>query len=652
RETGEVPARFFFDEPVPEEKAGDYLKFESMRRAAGYIMDAENLGERYSLLAAGSAGSVEAWRLNRIDAGTAIRDEAALREGLRSLDLEVIRLLEAVSGEGAVFRDYRDTVPGIGEYTDYMANARSIVEGLHGDILAQENQAAARQYTIANGELEERLNRRRSEFTEGNSLIEGVERILESTGAYIAKYPLEGLAVLSRMEGEITADIESGGVLLDQYREEDPGVISTPELGALRDDAQSMVDQLLDLQAQGLALAALARTQADQAEALRLDGDRLFMEASDALARNNFEIARDRLLRSGERYDASLAIEDSASLRAERDARLPRLGAEITRLENELIIREVRQLVTNARTTYFAGNFEDAEEMLVRAQNRWLVTNAENNPEVVYWLTVVRGALALRSGRTIHPTAPLYPEMSQLLSEAKKNYDEGVLLINADRRAEGLVKFAEARQKIQEVKLMFPVNEEAGILELRMDQVTDPASFNASFRQRLDTAIAGTERRSQEAFADLQNLAAINPRYPGIRAILDRAEIAMGIRPPPPDPGDLAQSSALVSAAQAIINSNIRAQFPVALEQLNRALELNPNNALAMSEKDRVQTMLGGEGTIVLNSAAEGEYKRAVLELQQGNTIVAMAIVQQLLQDPRNRTTRILELQRRIESLL
>jgi hypothetical protein len=72
-----------------------------------------------------------------------------------------------------------------------------------------------------------------------------------------------------------------------------------------------------------------------------------------------------------------------------------------------------------------------------------------------------------------------------------------------------------------------------------------------------------------------------------------------------------------------------------------------------MSLKDRVQTELGGGGSVVLNSAAEREYQRAVQALQQGNTLVAMNIVRQLLQQSENQNSRrILDLQRRIESIL
>jgi hypothetical protein len=132
-----------------------------------------------------------------------------------------------------------------------------------------------------------------------------------------------------------------------------------------------------------------------------------------------------------------------------------------------------------------------------------------------------------------------------------------------------------------------------------------------------------------------------------------QAEVDMGYRPAPPDLQAQTRSNELTAAAQSIIDRNVRAQFPVALEQLTQALLLNPSNNQAMSLKDRVQIELGSGGSVVLSSNAEREYQRAIQELQQGNTLVAMSIVQKLLQDPKNRnSTRILELQRRIESVL
>jgi tetratricopeptide (TPR) repeat protein len=245
--------------------------------------------------------------------------------------------------------------------------------------------------------------------------------------------------------------------------------------------------------------------------------------------------------------------------------------------------------------------------------------------------------------------------MSQLLSDARKNYDEGVRYLNANQRSAGIAKFTEARQKTQEVKLMFPVNQEAGILELRIDQMIDRPAFEASFERRFNEAVAGTKPnvRSLESFAELQNLAEINPRYPGMAAALVQAEIDMGYRLPPPDPRDIARSNELTTAARRIVEGNIGVQFEVALRQLNEALALNPNNTQAMTLKDQLQIRMSGTETVVIDSRSEAEYQRAVMELQRGNPLVALAIVEQLLQDSRNRSsTRILELQRRIQSRL
>ena len=380
-------------------------------------------------------------------------------------------------------------------------------------------------------------------------------------------------------------------------------------------------------------------------------------EARSALSQGNFERARDRVLRAGERYDAALAIQETADTRKARDTDLVALGAEINRLENQTVVREVRPLVTQAREAYEAGTLEVAEQTLVRALSLWRRTNVEDDSELTYWLTVVRSALSLRAGRVIPVTAPLYAEMSQLLSDAKKLYDDGAALLRGGKRAEGLAKFDEARRKTREVKLVFPVNEDANLLELRIDQVTNPDAFNADFQRRLSEAVAGAKKKDVSSFAKLQNLAEINPGYPGIKGMVVQAEIDLGYRPPPPDNRALTRAAELVASARAIIDRNDRTRFPAALAQLNQALVLNPANSQASALKDRLQTSPGGGSggggaPLVLSSAAEREYQRAVRELQQGNTLVAMTIVQELLQDPRNRTTRLQDLQRRIQSYL
>jgi hypothetical protein len=454
------------------------------------------------------------------------------------------------------------------------------------------------------------------------------------------------------MIGTLDGDIAYGRELFSRYEGERRELRESAEIQSLRSSTLALGAELEALRVRGDEGLRLAAGRAARADNFRAQGDRYYREAREAVDREDFSAARGRIQQAAERYNESLAIQESAALRREWDTRMLALGREIGQREYEAVIREVRELVNRARNEYFAENLESAQELLIRGQNRWNVATVEENPEISYWLSMVRGGLALRSGRVLPATAPLFTEMAQLLNDAHRNYEEGAALIRANRRSEGLARFNNARQKTQEVKLVFPVNQEAGMLELRMDQIADPDTFNASFQRRLNEAIAGIRRGSAESFADLQNLAELNPGFPGIQSALGQAEIDLGYRTVPPDPRILRRSDELTQAARLIVDANLRDQFEAALRQLDEALRLNPNNNQAMTLKDRIQTRTG-VGNAVLSSEAEGEYQRAVRELQQGNTLVAMSIVEQLLRNPEHHnSTRILELRRRITTVL
>ncbi|MDR3161541.1 MAG: hypothetical protein LBU28_08015 [Spirochaetaceae bacterium] len=248
-------------------------------------------------------------------------------------------------------------------------------------------------------------------------------------------------------------------------------------------------------------------------------------------------------------------------------------------------------------------------------------------------------------------SAPLYAETSRLLSDALGQYEEGLRFLRTGRRDQGLRIFSEARTKLRQIKLIFPLHEAAGLLELRLDQAANPAAFNQAFRRRLAEAIAGTREASPRAFRDLRNLAALNPRYPGMGAILEQAEIDMGCRFPPPDPQALARSDELIGSARRLLRDHNRGQYPIALEQVNHALSLNPGSLQALVLRDRLRIALGGSG--VLDRAAEDDYQRAVRALHQGNPLIALAILEDLLRDPRyQHSARLEDLRRRIESVL
>jgi hypothetical protein len=145
----------------------------------------------------------------------------------------------------------------------------------------------------------------------------------------------------------------------------------------------------------------------------------------------------------------------------------------------------------------------------------------------------------------------------------------------------------------------------------------------------------------------------LDPAYPGIKRLVDEIEVYLGIQIPPPDPKALARSSELTRSAQKIYDANTRSMFQIALDQLDEAIKLNPDNQNAIALKDRVQTAIGGQSVAVLSGNDEAKYQQAVLELQKGNKITASALVEQLLQNPKSRNSaKIQDLKKRIDSQL
>jgi len=632
-----------FGTTLAQDDVPSFITLKSLSEAGNHLRQAAVIAGRMNMLVNTERNPLVQWQDGSLTAAAALSAQQQSRNSIAEIQSSLENVITSANRMNSE----------INADVSHIKDAVNLIQKVNAAAAAQERLSAQRYYAIARGDLGKSLDARKSELERGKNFLDGQQRTRTDGGTSVERFPAEALETLTAMLTAVSADIQRGNSLTAYYGRDLPEVKADEQVSASYTDVVRIIGELNSLNGQAAALSQTARSQTALAEAHRQEGERLFREAQTAYQRQNFDTARDRLQRASDRFNNSLDVQESASLRRSWDTQLLNLGQAISAAENEQIIAEVRNLVNNARVSYFAGNFQQAEDNLTRARNRWRVTNPDENEEIIYWLGIVRGAMSARSGRVIPATAPLYPEMSQLLSAARQNYEEGVRFINAGNRTQGLAKFDEARRLTREVRLMFPVNQEAGILELRMEQFTDPDAFNASFEQRLRTAIAGTKRRSIESFADLQNLAEINPRYTGIRAILNQAEIDMGYRPPPPNPRDIARSRELTVSANRILEQNNPTLYEIALTQVNEAIALNPENTDAARVKDRLLNRMSVPGAIVLSSQDEDEYQRAVRELQAGNNLVALAVVERLLQNPRNRNiTKLIELQRRIQTVL
>jgi tetratricopeptide (TPR) repeat protein len=445
-------------------------------------------------------------------------------------------------------------------------------------------------------------------------------------GDYLARRPAEAAELLARMDGAIDADRESLQSLLGQYDAEPPEIRSGGRFQSLRSEALTLQSRLEALRSRGRTLAVTARSQAAQAEALRTEANGNFEAARTAMGQGDFDAALDRADRAADVYSQSLELEDNEAARDRRDNAVPALSAEITQRLNEAVLRDVESLVTQISEAYFGGYFDQAENLVTRAQNRWRRVHTVENPEIAYWRRMIQ--VGQRSSRTILPTAPLYAEMSQLLSEARKNYEEGREII-VSSHSEGMKKLEQARQNVQKVKLVYPMNEEAGLLDLRIEQVVDPEAFAAAFITKVNNAVAGCRQRSIQAYADLLNLFKIYPEYPNRAAIILQAEIDVGMRPRPPTEEQLARSRELTAAARPIVASGNMARMEEARGYLKDAIELNPDNREAKTLFTQASNLIVVSG-LRLDPESQRLFNQASQMIAQQNGVGALQLINQI----------------------
>jgi len=417
------------------------------------------------------------------------------------------------------------------------------------------------------------------------------------------------------------------------------------------------IQELESQRKHGNDIIASCKTLLQNAQRVKNEAEYRYNQAEIALQTDNFDTARRRLQESRTKYNEALALAFSLELQTESDRKLMQLGERINQKENEIVVRDVRELKTRAKNEYYAGNFEQAENLLTQASARWSVTNVEEDMEITGLRALVNTALSMKTGRVILPSAPLYPEMSQILSIAAQYYAEGEALIEKGNREEGEAELQHALQKIQEVQLVYPLNQEASLLSLRIQKILNPDDFSQMFSRKVAEAKANykDKNKAQESYADLQDLYEINPKYPGLKDLIYNVELELGFRQKPVTKVVSNKSQDLTKEAQSIYNKakGNETELRKALAKLDEAIALNENNTAAITLKDKIQVAIGGKASAVLSAEDESRYQKAIQEFQDNNLIVAYSIVEQLLQKQTNQnSTKILKLRKQIQARL
>ena len=404
---------------------------------------------------------------------------------------------------------------------------------------------------------------------------------------------------------------------------------------------------LRDRAREGVARAedTIARSQVLEQEGRERIADARAAIASEVLdaASNAFEAAR-------EAFFEALQLRDSATLRGETDGIIQEVGDQLQALRNLIVVREVRLLITQAENFYTGDNFVAARDTLRAAEQRWALTNIEENPEIQRLNQLVIAALSLDEGRELSVLDPLYPVLGNYLSVARQDIDEGERLWEEEERERAGELFERAIENLRNVRDVRPLNWDARILELRIEQIRNPAGFTDIFASRYNQALQQLEVVGPlPVYTELGVLSEINPNYPGLQNQIRRLEIMLNLREDPIDQTRANEAAALYRRAQGLSEGSLD-QATVAVSLLEEAVELNPRDGEAKFLLDQLRIRLGGRATVALANADEQQYRRAETLFSQGQVLQAFQITERLLSVGNNANyPPLVELRRRIE---
>ncbi|UCF99085.1 MAG: hypothetical protein JSV89_05990 [Spirochaetaceae bacterium] len=581
---------------------------------------------------------------------------------------EIAGLLEQTAALGSEWRDqlafYRE---GAGLEVSLEAHASQASEVLSDIgttlevIQALDLRMLDRIARVQGAEFEEQYRRYAAQFEEGVRLQEGLEvalePILDADGQVIdlpvrvEKFPSRALAIyqpLSQNLAELAAGVDR---MLEDALKNEEYVQQSEELQTHVRSLRSLVNRNASLQEELEGRLADARQASLQAERYRREGELRYQQALSNVNNGRYEEAQGNIRSAREAFDTSLNIQEDSAVRRRRDQDLVALSERIIEELKGLVIREVRQLIENARRLYAQGDFTGAEQTLMSAQDRWTRAYATENPEVSFWLGLVRSAVDATTGREIAVTDPLYKEMSQLYNLAYGDFQSGQQLIQQGNTRAALEVLGRAENRIAKILVPFPYNARARVLNLRILQISDPDAFRTRITGLYNDALRRRTESPQEAYATLKDIEQLLPNYPGLQNAIANLEITLGFRIPPPDPAKIARSRELYLQARTYWDTNQRDFFPVALEQLNEAIGLNPDNREAVALKDRLLVATGGERVDVLSSDDQRLLREAEAKYLAGDYFEALVIIEQLLKKPGNQNNQeILDLEKRIRA--
>lgn len=401
-----------------------------------------------------------------------------------------------------------------------------------------------------------------------------------------------------------------------------------------------------------------SKKQIELAQNAKQSAEDYYSKAVQYFNKEDYEQSQKALAQSNEQYAISLNYQDNPELRDSVDKKSFELSEKIINAYNEIVIKQTRELYTKAVNAQNQDDYDNAQVYINSAITKWAQTHNDENEELENLRAVINTAVSMKTGRILITSDPLYAEMSQLLNIAYQYYDEGKEYYNKEQKEQGDNSLNLALENLTKIKKIYPINQEASLLMLKIDQLRDREKFEKEFAQRIKDAVAKCKNKDTqtEGYNNLVNYYNINPSYKGLKSTIENMEIQLGMKQKPIDTSAQTRSTKITNEAQSLFASagSDEAKLNRALQRVNEALRINPNNKTAQNLKDRISTKIGGSTSIVLTASDNNLLTRAKNEYQAGRIDEANIIMIQILKNnPQNiRVKAVSDLKKKIDARL
>jgi|GEM_PF-1372462 len=385
-------------------------------------------------------------------------------------------------------------------------------------------------------------------------------------------------------------------------------------------------------------------------ENLLKDADEQYNLAIAAFKKENFDGANAAVDLASEKYAGALDIEYSEKIRAMREETLNELALKIQRAEYEKVLREVFALKDKAAIAYYSSSFDAAENLLVMAQSRWAKVSTDPDSEIEDMLNIVKTIKSIEYGRVLLQSDPHYPELSYSLDMAKQAFERGLLLKKQENADGAREAFNLSLTNIRNVQNVYPLNKEARLITLKIQQELDPEGFPRQFENQYNAARLNSNKN--ERLADLEDLYAVNPKYPGLAQEIYEIKDSLGMFPKKEVRKEVKKSaeSKIAEAKKAFKEAGSNeARLNRALALANEAIAIDGSSKSAKELKLQIQLKIGASSTAILSQNDEKMYAEAARLFNQRRFADAKEIMDNLLKGAAaKRSRKVIDLNNRL----